>query len=153
MFLTLLIAEVLISLVISWYIVRILRQPIGKILNRITSDETSRAWLKYVKFAIYVAGLSGGVRLAERDIDDFGMRIMEIGSARFDSRMYTYMVSRLTLEIYSTIIGALKGIFWFLALFFIIAASAFVILRVAELVVEVLTLRVKSKPVDPQDRA
>ena len=145
MFLILLVAEVIVSLGISWYIVRILSQSIEKILNRITSDETSRAWLKFVKFAIYVAGVSGGMRLTEKDIEEPSMRIMEIGFAGLDSRMYMYVVSRLALEICEAVIGALRGIFWFLAYFFIAAAIAFVIVRVIELI--------KSKTANTQDRA
>ena len=143
MYLILLVAEVVASLVISWYVVRALSQSIEKILNRITSDETSRAWLKYVKFAIYVAGVLGGVRVTESDINEFGLRMAERGYAAFEFRMV--MVWGLALEICATIIGALRSVFWFLTYFFIAAAIAFLIVRVIELV--------KSKPVDPQDRA
>lgn len=131
MFLTLLVVEILISLVIAWLIVRIFSQPIEKILHRISPDETSRAWLTYVKFAIYVAGLSGGVKITERDVADFEFRM--------------FPSSRWAFEIYTTIIGALRSIFWFFAYLFIVLAIAFVIVRVVELI--------KSKPVDTQDRA
>jgi hypothetical protein len=131
MFLILLIATILISLVISWSVVRILSLAIGQILHRITSDETSRAWLKYVKFAIYVAGILNGSGVSERDVIGLGFG--------------EFRVERLSLEIYGTIIGALRGIFWFLAYFLIGAAIAFVIVRVVELI--------KTKPVDTQDRA
>jgi hypothetical protein len=141
---TLLVAEVVISLVISWCVVRILRQPTEQILHRITSDETSRAWLKYVKFAIYVAGVSGGVKIAEKDFEKF-MRMAEVNYSGSYALGYGYMVWLLTAEIWEAVVGALGGIFWFLAYFFIAAAIAFVIVRVLELI--------KSKPADTQDRA
>ena len=138
MFLILLVLEVVASLVISWYVVRALSQSIEKILNRITSDETSLAWSKCVKFAIYVAGVSGGMRVTEKDFQEFGM--MERGFPAFDSRIYMSMVLGLVWKICEAVIGALRGIFWFLACFFIAAAIAFVIVRVIELI--------KSKPAD-----
>ena len=144
MFLTLLVAEVIISFATSWYILRILSQSIAIILNRITSDETSRAWLKFVKFAIYVAGVSSGVRVTEKDIEEL-MRIMEVGFAGLGSRLYMYVISRLAFEMCESVIGALRGIFWFLAYFFIAVAIAFAIIRVVELI--------KSKPAETQDRA
>jgi hypothetical protein len=145
MFLILLVPEVVASLVISWYVVRALSQSIEEILNRITSDQTSRAWAKYVKFAIYVAGVSGGMRITEKDFQEFGMRMMEKSFAEFDSRIYISLVSGLVWKICEAVIGALRGIFWFLACFFIAAAIAFVIVRVIELI--------KSKPAETQDRA
>ena len=131
MFLTLLTATIIISLAVSWLVVRILSQPIGLILHRITSDETSRAWLKYITFAIYVAGVSNGAGVSEKDA--LGM---EYGR---------YRVEQLSLEIYGTIIGAFRGIFWFLAYFFIVAAAAFVIVRAVELI--------KSSRADTEERA
>ena len=129
MFLTLLIATILISLAISWYVVKTFSPAIAQILRRITSDETSGAWLKYVRFAIYIAGLSNGAGVSERDVLGFS----------------EFRLERLSLDIYGTIIGAFRGIFWFLAYFFIVTAIAFVIVRVVELI--------KAKPVDTQDRA
>jgi hypothetical protein len=35
---------------------------IYKILNLIVPEAINEAWLKYIKFAIYVVGISGGVR-------------------------------------------------------------------------------------------
>lgn len=143
MFFILVLLEVVASLVISWYVVRALGQSIEKILNRITSDETSRAWSKCVKCAIFVAGVSGGIRVTEKDVQEFGMRMMERSFAEFDSRLYMYMLSGLAWKICEAVIGALRGIFWFLAWFFIAAAIAFVIVRVIELI--------KSKPADTQE--
>jgi uncharacterized membrane protein len=144
MFLILLVAEVILSLGISWCIVRILSQSIEKIISRITSDATSRAWLKFVKFAIYVAGVSGGVRLVEKDVEEF-LGMMERGIEGVDPLMYRYVIARLAVEICGAAIGTLRGIFWFLSYFFIAVAIAFVIIRVTELI--------KSKPADTQDRA
>jgi hypothetical protein len=115
MFLILLVFEVVASFVISWYVVRALGQSIEKILNRITSDETSRAWSKCVKCAIFVAGVSGGMRVTEKDFQEFGMRTMDGSFPEFNARILMYMVSGLAWKICETVIGALRGIFWFLA--------------------------------------
>jgi len=42
--------------------VRLFASPIDNILKRIIADDISSAWLKYMKFAIYVVGVSKGVR-------------------------------------------------------------------------------------------
>ena len=63
MFITLLIVTFVIAFVVSSIVVLMFNKPIDKILARIISDEISRAWLKYLKFAIYVTGISSGVRI------------------------------------------------------------------------------------------
>jgi O-antigen/teichoic acid export membrane protein len=63
MFITLLAVTFLIAFVVSSVVVIVFGRPIGKILGRIISDEISKAWLRYLKFAIYVTGISSGVRI------------------------------------------------------------------------------------------
>ena len=65
MFITLLVVTFAIALVISTVVVLIFGKPINKILARIISDQISKAWSKYLKFAIYVTGVSSGVRTWE----------------------------------------------------------------------------------------
>jgi len=41
----------------------VFRDPVDRILSRIIADDISSAWRKYMTFAIYVIGVSGGVRI------------------------------------------------------------------------------------------
>ncbi len=52
MFITLLIVTFAIAFVVATVVVVMFSKPIDKILARIISDEISKAWLRYLKFAI-----------------------------------------------------------------------------------------------------
>lgn len=65
MFLTLLLVTFAIAAIVSFLTVRLFASPIGGILERIIADDISQAWLEYLKFAIYVVGISKGVRVWE----------------------------------------------------------------------------------------
>ncbi len=88
MFITLLIVTFLIAFVVSSIVVLIFAKPINTILARIISGEISRAWSMYLKFAIYVTGISSGVRIwqLEKYITEpsfEGARIIELSSERW----------------------------------------------------------------------
>ncbi|BAZ06635.1 hypothetical protein [Calothrix sp. NIES-3974] len=126
MFITLLIVTFFISLIVSGVIVRMFERPIEKILRRITADDISQGWLKYMKFAIYVVGISSGVRIwsLEKYITPLqveGSQVIQLTSERW------------VLEVYGTVIGTLQGIAWLLLVFFIFALIAFVIIRAFEI--------------------
>jgi hypothetical protein len=97
------------------------------ILKRIIADAISAAWLKYMKFAILVVGISSGVRIYELE--------KYIMPARFDkeNKLLELTFECWILEIYRTIIATLQGIAWMLLLFFVCALIAYVIVRVAEM--------------------
>ncbi len=63
LFVTLLGVTFLIALAVSYITARMFRTPIDSILERIISDVISQAWSKYIRFAIYVTGISSGVNL------------------------------------------------------------------------------------------
>ena len=63
MFLTLLLVTFLIAAAIATMTAFLFSKPIKKILGRLVSDELARTWLRYLLFAIYVVGISGGVRV------------------------------------------------------------------------------------------
>ena len=54
MFLTLLLVTFLIALLVSFVIVRIFNNSLNSILNRLIESSIGVAWLRYLKFAIYV---------------------------------------------------------------------------------------------------
>ena len=125
MFLTLLIVTFVVALAVSAVIVRIFAGPLGAILQRIIADEISSAWLRYMKFAILVVGVSSGVRIhqLEKYITPFDkdVKIVELTQDRW------------VLELYRTVIESLQGIAWMLLVFFVFALIAYVIVRLGEL--------------------
>lgn len=126
MFITLLIITFVIALAVSSIVVLIFAGPINAILARIISDQISRAWSKYLKFAIYVTGISSGVRIW--DLEKY------ITEPRFEgSKIIELNTERWVLELYRTIIGTLQGIAWMLLVFFVFALVAYVIVRAFEL--------------------
>jgi hypothetical protein len=127
MFITLLIATFVISFVVSSIVVLFFTRPINKILDRIISDQISRAWSRYLKFAIYITGISSGVRIW--DLEKYITKPEYQGSE----------IVRLTTEhwvlgVYRTVIGTLQGIAWMLLVFFVFALVAYVIVRVFEMI-------------------
>jgi hypothetical protein len=126
MFVTLLAVTFLISLLVSAVVVAMFAKPIDGILQRIIADPISQAWVKYVKFAIYVVGISGGVRIWELE------RYITPGQFN-NARVLELTRDRWVLEVYRTIIESLQGIAWLLLVFFAVALIAFVIVRVFEM--------------------
>jgi hypothetical protein len=126
MFFLLLLVTLLVALGVSLIVVSIFTRPIENILKRIISDDISAAWVRYLKFAIVVVGVSAGVRLYE--IEKYitpQPRGQELVTVELTSE-------RWTLELYRTIIQALQGIAWMLLVFFVFALIAYVIVRFAE---------------------
>lgn len=125
MFITLLIITFVIALAVAAIVVRMFNTPIQRILHRIIPDEISSAWARYLMFAIYVVGISGGVRIweLERYITQQyqGDTILELTTERW------------VLEVYRTVIGTLQSIAWLLLIFFVVALIAYVIVRAFEL--------------------
>jgi large-conductance mechanosensitive channel len=126
MFLTLLLATFVLAVGVSMIVAKAFEKPIDGILKRIIADPISKAWLKYLMFAIYVVGISSGVRLWELQryvTPPQGGRpeIIQLNNERW------------VLEIYSTVISTLQGLAWLLLVFFVVALIAFVIVRVFEL--------------------
>ncbi len=125
MFLTLLLVTFVIAIVVAAIVARMFNSPINRILQRIIPDEISVAWARYLMFAIYVVGISGGVRIweLERYITGQyqGVEILQLTTERW------------VLEVYRTIIGTLQSCAWLLLVFFVVALLAYVIVRVFEL--------------------
>ncbi len=126
MFITLLAVTFLIALTVSAIVVKLFTRPLDGILHRIISDEISAAWLKYLKFAIYVVGISSGVRIYSLE------RYINAPSAKNET-VLQLTSDRWVLEVYRTIIESLQGIAWMLLIFFIFALIAYVIIRLVEI--------------------
>src|SRR5699024_5614155 len=63
MFFSLLITTFLIATITSILVVRVFSRPVRTILERIINDSISAAWHRYITFAAFVVGISGGVRI------------------------------------------------------------------------------------------
>lgn len=126
MFITLLVVTFVIAFAVCSVVVLIFARSINKILDRIISDKISKAWSKYIVFAIYVTGLSSGVRIW--DLEKYitqrsyeGAQIVKLTNERW------------ILELYRTVISTLQGVAWMLLVFFVFALIAYVIVRAVEL--------------------
>ncbi len=128
MFLSLLIVTFLIALSVCFIIARLFSRPIDGIIGRIVDDDIAAGWAKYVKFAIYVVGISGGVKMHYLE------RFIRQQSDDFIPPVLT--ADRWVLEIYRTVIESLQAIAWALLVFFLFALIAYVIVRVFELFVQ-----------------
>ncbi|MCX5633588.1 MAG: hypothetical protein NTW93_07955 [Phycisphaerae bacterium] len=127
MFITLLAATFIISFVVSTIVVLFFSRPLDKILDRIISDQISGAWSKYLKFAIYVTGISSGVRIWDLE------KYITKSQVYKDAEIVQLTTERWVLEVYRTIIGTLQGVAWMLLVFFVFALVAYVIVRVFEM--------------------
>ena len=127
MFITLLLVTFAIAFVVCTVVVLIFGKPVDNILGRIIADKISKAWLKYLKFAIYVTGISAGVRVWELE--------KYITASRFgaEAKVVELTRDRWVLEVYRTVIGTLQGVAWMLLVFFVVALIAYVIVRAFEL--------------------
>ena len=124
MFLALLVVMFLATGAVSFIVARMFEEPLNRILERIVSPALSSAWLKYLTFAIYVVGISGGVRIQQLE------RFITPAYRKENPLVLTR--DRWILEIYGTIIEALKAIAWMLLVFFIFALIAYVLVRIFE---------------------
>lgn len=127
MFITLLIVTFAVAFGVAFIIDSLFKQSLDRIMKRIITDDIYTAWTRYVRFALYVVGISNGVRMwdLERYISpqitrNDGQQILELTTERW------------ILEVYRTIIETLQGIAWMLLLFFIFGLIAFVIVRISE---------------------
>lgn len=124
MFIVLLVVTFVIAVIVSFLVVRLFQKSIATILGRIVAEEISEVWSRYLTFAIYVVGVSGGVRVW--DLEKYiTPRPDETGYAE----VIVLNVDRWTLEVYRTVIGTLQSIAWMLLVFFIFALIAYVIVR------------------------
>jgi len=119
----LLISTFLLSAATSFVVVHFFKKPVAAMLTKIIADEIQNAWVKYLTFAIYVVGISGGVRVWELE--------KYIPTEKGTPLLLT--PERWVLEIYRTVIESLQSIAWMLLVFFIFALIAYTIVRISEM--------------------
>ena len=123
MFLAMLAATFVVALVVSFAVARVFDGSIRTILERITAPEIAVSWTSYLRFAIYVVGISGGVNV---------YRLEKYINPRGEEQAIQLTAERWVLEIYRAVIGALQAIAWMLLVFFVVALLAYVIVRIFE---------------------
>ena len=125
MFFTLLFVTFALAIVVSFGVVRTFDKAIAAIFHRIIQDEIAGVWQKYIKFAAYVVGISGGVRIHQLE--------RYISARHKDTEVLVLNSERWTLEVYRTIIETLQSLAWMYLVVFIFALIAYVIVRGFEL--------------------
>ncbi|MCI0695099.1 hypothetical protein L0337_24200 [candidate division KSB1 bacterium] len=124
MFVTLLLITFIIAAATSTVIAFLFSKPIKKILGRLITEELAPTWQRYLLFAIYVVGISGGVRVW--DIEKYITPDKE-------GKLLALNSDRWVIEIYKTVIGTLQSVAWMLLIFFLFALLAYVVVRGLEL--------------------
>jgi len=125
MFLSLLLVTFVASLAACALVVRLFSGPIATILDRLVGTELSGAWKRYMVFAIYVVGVSGGVRIW--DLEKY------ITGRGPDASPIVLNGERWVLELYRALINTLQSTAWMLLVFFVFSLIAFVIMKGFEL--------------------
>lgn len=109
---------------VATIIVLAFNRPIDGILKRIVPPELSYAWARYLRFAIYVVGIAGGVQVWNLEkyltVQQPATEIVQLTSERW------------MLEIYNTVIGTLQSAAILLLVFFVFALIAIVIVQLFE---------------------
>lgn len=124
MFLTLLLVTFCVAVVCAAALALLFKKPLTAILNRLVSNELGGAWQRYLQFAIFVVGVSSGVRVW--DLEKYITPVKDQAPLVLNS-------DRWVLEIYQTILGTLQGVAWMLLVFFLFALIAYVLVRGFEL--------------------
>jgi hypothetical protein len=122
MFLTLLVVTFGIALLVTFIVAVVFRKSVAAILDRLLARELSVAWQRYMTFAIYVVGISGGVRIweLEKYISPRAKDLPELQLNR----------DRWVLEVYRTVIETLQSVAWLLLVFFIVALVAYLVVEI-----------------------
>jgi hypothetical protein len=130
MIIALLITNLLVAIIICFIVATLFKTPITKIMRRLVPDDMYDAWVRYLMFAIYIVGISGGVRIWDLE------KYLEPGKALANGEapvIIKLTSERWVIEVYQTIIGSLQSNVWMLLVFFVFALIAFVIVRGFEL--------------------
>lgn len=139
MFVTLLLITFIIAAATSTVIALLFSKPVKKILGRLVTEDLAPTWQRYLLFAIYVVGISGGVRVWE---------IEKYITPDKEGKLLVLNSDRWVIEIYKTVVGALQSVAWMLLIFFLFALIAYVVVRGLELRRTVNTLE-KDKSAAP----
>ena len=128
MFFLLILISFVIAVAVSFVVVSLFRKSVTAILTRVVKEEISVVWWRYLNFALFVVGISGGVRVW--DLEKY------ITPRPEESDIIVLTAERWTLEVYRTIVGTLQSLAWVLLVFFVAALIAFVVVKGREAALE-----------------
>jgi hypothetical protein len=120
MFMTLLLVLFVLAAATSTIAALLFSKPVSKILVRLITEELAPTWKRYITFAIFVVGISGGVRIWEME---------KYITPDKEGKLVILTSDRWIIEIYKTIVDSLQSIAWMLLVFFLFALVGYVILR------------------------
>ena len=120
MFVKLLIVTFIVALAMSAFVAVLFSRPIGRILDRLVSKELATTWHRYILFATFVVGITGGARLWE---------IEKYITPNKEGKLLQLTSDRWIIEVYKTVIGSLQSTAWMLLVFFLFALIAYVTVR------------------------
>ena len=124
MFITLLVVTFVIAALTCACVAALFDRPATTLLDRIFVDDLAPAWRRYLKFAMFVVGISGGVRIWELE------KYISPHSAQGDPLVLN--LDRWVLEVYRTHIGTLQSTALLLLAFFAVFLVAYGLTRLAE---------------------
>jgi len=125
MFLTLLLVTFVIAALVSFGVAQMFSKSLRRIFDRIVAPDLAGAWHRYVLFALYVVGISGGVRIFSLE--------QYILPRDVKSPPLELTPDRWTLEVYRTVIGTMQSAAWLLLVVFVFLLIAYVVARGLEL--------------------
>ncbi len=125
MLITLLIFNFLVALLTCGIIAYFFKKPLDTIFQRLVKEDIYIAWSRYILFAIFVVGISGGVRIWELE------KYLNTNE-KTGAYIYTLTVERWAIEIYRAIMGTLEATAWMLLFVFLFALIAYVVIRLTE---------------------
>lgn len=124
MVITLLLTTFVMAFAVATLVVWLFNKPIESILRQVLPADLSIAWAKYLRFALYVVGIGGGVRVWDLE---------KYMTAQEPYKVIVELTQeRLFLELYQTIIGTLQSTTILLLVFFVFALIAVVLVRLFE---------------------
>lgn len=126
MFISLLAVTFAVALLTCFAVTAIFKRSLMRILERTVTTEMAGAWHRYLMFAIYVVGISGGVRVWDLE------KYITPRSEKIE--IIVLNAERWTLEVYRTVIGTLQSLAWLLLIVFLFSLIAYVIVRRRETV-------------------
>jgi hypothetical protein len=112
MFMTLLLVLFVLAAATSTIAALLFSKPVSKILVRLITEELAPTWKRYITFAIFVVGISGGVRIWEME---------KYITPDKEGKLVILTSDRWIIEIYKTIVDSLQSIAWMLLVFFLFA--------------------------------
>jgi hypothetical protein len=98
------------ALIISGSVVLLFSALIDGVLSRLVIREMAAAWTMFAKFALFVAALTGGLRLS--DLESL------LSSVQSKGAQIPLTSGKCLLEVFRAVSGALNGAVWMLLLIF-----------------------------------